>query len=82
VVERELLALPQVGPWTASSALLWGVGAPDAWPTGDVALLRAFKHALGDDGLTLKTMDPLAEPWRPHRGIAARLLWTNLFGAG
>lgn len=81
-VERELLDLPQVGPWTAVSALLWGVGAPDAWPTGDVALLRAVKAAFGDDGLTLKTMDARAEPWRPHRGLAARLLWTNLFGAG
>lgn len=81
-VERELLELPQVGPWTAISALLWGVGAPDAWPTGDVALLRAVKHAFDDDAQTLKTMDALAEPWRPHRGLAARLLWTNLFGAG
>lgn len=83
-VERELLDLPQVGPWTAISALLWGVGAPDAWPTGDVALLRAVKHAFGDDSQTqtLKTMDALAEPWRPNRGLAARLLWTNLFGAG
>jgi DNA-3-methyladenine glycosylase II len=81
-VERELLDLPQVGPWTAISALLWGVGAPDAWPTGDVALLRAVKHAFGDDGQTLKTMDALAEPWRPNRGLAARLLWANLFGAG
>ncbi len=78
-VERELLDLPQVGPWTAVSALHWGVGAPDAWPTGDVALLRAVKHAFGDDGFTLKTMDGLAEPWRPNRGIAARLLWANLF---
>jgi 3-methyladenine DNA glycosylase/8-oxoguanine DNA glycosylase len=81
-VQRELLALPQVGPWTAISTLLWGVGAPDAWPTGDVALLRAVKHAFGDDDLTLKTMDAFAESWLPHRGIAARLLWTNLFGAG
>jgi 3-methyladenine DNA glycosylase/8-oxoguanine DNA glycosylase len=23
-----------------------------------------------------------AEPWRPHRGLAARLLWTNLFDRG
>lgn len=81
-VGLELLDLPQVGPWTAVSTLLWGVGAPDAWPTGDVALLRAVRHAFGDDGLTLKTMDELAEPWRPHRGLAARLLWTNLFGVG
>lgn len=78
-VERELLDLPQVGPWTAKSALLWGVGAPDAWPSGDVALLRAVRHATGDYAITLKSMDALAEPWRPYRGNAARLLWTNLF---
>jgi 3-methyladenine DNA glycosylase/8-oxoguanine DNA glycosylase len=81
-VERELLDLPLVGPWTAKSTLLWGVGAPDAWPSGDVALLRALKHATGGDDLTLKTMDALAEGWRPHRGIAARLLWANLFDKG
>ncbi len=81
-VERELLDLPLVGPWTAKSTLLWGVGAPDAWPSGDVALLRALKHATGDESLTLRTMDALADCWRPHRGIAARLLWANLFDAG
>lgn len=80
-VERELLDLPQVGPWTAKSALLWGVGAPDAWPSGDVALLRAVRYATEDETLTLKTMDALADRWRPNRGIAARLLWTNLFSA-
>jgi DNA-3-methyladenine glycosylase II len=82
MVVQELLALPQVGPWTAVSALLWGVGAPDAWPTGDVAVLRALRHAYADDTITLKTMDHMAERWRPNRGIAARLLWTNLFGIG
>ncbi len=81
-VVEELLALPQVGPWTAVSALLWGVGTPNAWPTGDVAVLRAIRHAYADDAVTLKTMDQMAERWRPNRGIAARLLWTNLFGIG
>jgi 3-methyladenine DNA glycosylase/8-oxoguanine DNA glycosylase len=81
-VERDLLELPMVGPWTAKSTLLWGVGAPDAWPSGDVALLRAAKHAFGDQDLTLRTMDMIAEPWRPHRAIAARLLWANLFDTG
>lgn len=81
-VERELLQLPQVGPWTAVSALLWGVGSPDAWPTGDVAVLRAIRFAFQRDDVTLKTMDTVAELWRPYRGVAARLLWTNLFGIG
>lgn len=40
MIERELRKLPLVGPWTAASALLWGLGEPDAYPRGDVALLR------------------------------------------
>lgn len=77
---RCLRALPLVGRWTAESALLWGIGAPDAHPTGDVALLRAARHAYADPDLTMKELDALAERWRPFRALAARLLWTALFG--
>ncbi len=75
-----LLRLPAVGPWTANSALLWGVGAPDAHPTGDVALLRAARAAFANPDLDLKGLDHRAETWRPARGWAARLLWTGLLG--
>jgi 3-methyladenine DNA glycosylase/8-oxoguanine DNA glycosylase len=74
------MALPLVGRWTAESVVLWGIGAPDAHPTGDVALLRAARAAYGRPELTLKELDVLAEQWRPARGLAARLLWTELFG--
>ena len=77
---RALRALPLVGPWTAESALLWGLGAPDAHPTGDVALLRAARRAYSRPELTLRELDSLAERWRPARGWAARLLWTELLG--
>ncbi len=75
-----LRALPLVGRWTAESALLWGVGAPDAYPTGDVALLRAARHAYERPELTMRELDAIAEGWTPARGLAARLLWTGLFG--
>lgn len=79
-VVRALMELPLVGRWTAESAVLWGIGAPDAHPTGDIALLRAARQVYGNPDLTLKDLDRLAEAWRPGRGIAARLLWTALFG--
>lgn len=78
---RALQDLPLVGRWTAESALLWGVGAPDAYPAGDVALLRAARHVYARPALTMRELDLLAEEWRPARGLAARLLWTALFGA-
>ena len=75
-----LRELPLVGPWTATSALLWGIGAPDAFPTGDVALLRAARLAYDDAGMSMKDLDEISEAWRPWRGIATRFLWTNLLG--
>lgn len=75
-----LRELPLVGPWTAASALLWGVAAPDAFPTGDVALLRAARLAYHRPEMTMRELDSLAETWRPWRGAATRLLWANLLG--
>jgi DNA-3-methyladenine glycosylase II len=75
-----LRSLPLVGPWTAESALLWGLGAADAHPTGDVALLRAVRLAYERPDVTLKELDVLADAWKPARAWAARLLWTNLLG--
>jgi len=77
---KALMELPLVGRWTAESIVLWGVGAPNAHPTGDVALLRAARTAYNLPELTLKTLDTLAEQWQPARGLAARLLWTDFFG--
>jgi 3-methyladenine DNA glycosylase/8-oxoguanine DNA glycosylase len=75
-----LVALPGIGRWTAESTLLWGIGAADAHPTGDVALLRAARLAYRHPELTLRDLDVLAEGWRPARSLAARLLWTRLLG--
>lgn len=77
---KALRSLPLVGPWTAASALLWGIGAADAHPSGDVALLRAAKAAYDRPDMTLKDLDKLADAWRPSRAWAARALWVSLLG--
>lgn len=75
--------LPLVGPWTAASALIWGVGAEDVYPVGDAALLRAARAAYERPALSPTDLARAAEGWRPHRTWAARLLWAGLFdGAG
>jgi len=79
---KDVQQLPMVGPWTSASALLWGIGHPDAYPPGDVALLRAARFAYDEPGMTMKELNALSERWRPQRSIAARLLWTNLLGTG
>ncbi len=74
---RLLMQVHGIGPWTADIYLLTCVGHADAWPAGDLALQEAARLALALKARpTTKEMGPLAEPWRPWRGVAARLLWT------
>lgn len=79
-VRTMLRNLPLVGNWTAESALLWGIGEDDAFPTGDVALLRAARRAYQLPEMTMKEMEARANDWTGHRAWAARLLWIDLFG--
>ena len=72
-----LTALRGIGPWTAQLYLLSCLGHADAWPPGDVALEEAVRLALKlrarPDAAALAG---IAERWRPHRAVAARLLWS------
>src|SRR5580700_3944783 len=72
-----LTAVHGIGPWTADIYLLASLGHADAWPAGDLALQEAARLAFGLKARpTAKEMMPLAEPWRPWRAVAARVLWT------
>lgn len=64
-----LREIPGIGNWTAQYIAMRGLAEPDAFPVGDVGLLRA---------LSLKNSRELerrAESWRPWRAYAAMYLW-------
>lgn len=72
-----LTKLHGIGPWTADIYLLFCLGHGDAWPAGDLAIQEAMRIGLGlKSRPTVKEMQPLAEPWRPLRGVAAHLWWS------
>lgn len=76
-----LTAIRGIGPWTADIYLLTAVGYADSWPVGDVALQAAVHDLLGlDQRPGPKAMVAIAEPWRPYRAAAARLLWSHYRG--
>ncbi len=75
-VRRELTALKGIGPWTAEIYLLMVLRRPDAWPVGDLALATAAQQVKGLAARpTPAELAALAEPWRPWRAVAARVLW-------
>ena len=71
-----LTAIKGVGKWTAETFLMFCEGRLDVFPAGDVALQEAMRWA---DGAALRPREKeaylRAEAWRPHRGVAAHLLW-------
>lgn len=71
-----LTAVPGLGPWTAEVYLLFALQRPDVFPAGDIAVAGAAAHLLGLPARPgPKPLRAIAEAWRPHRALAARLLW-------
>src|SRR5579871_1520189 len=58
-----------IGPWTAQYIAMRALREPDAFPSGDLVLLRALglKNA--------KELELRSEAWRPWRAYAVMYLW-------
>jgi len=74
-MERRLLEIPGVGPWTATYIALRALGDPDAFPAGDLGLRRAA----GKLGLPTgaAALGARSGRWRPWRAYAAHYLWAH-----
>ena len=71
-----LTAIRGIGRWTAETWLMFCDGRPDLFPGGDVALQEAMRWVDRAEARPKeKQAYARAEIWRPHRGIAAHLLW-------
>ena len=70
-----LKALPGIGEWTAQYIALRQLREPDAFPHGDIALMRALADEAGVRPSPAE-LARRAEAWRPWRAYAALHLWT------
>jgi DNA-3-methyladenine glycosylase II len=71
-----LVRLKGIGRWTADIYLLMALGRPDVWPTGDIALERTVRLVKRLRAApSPERIARIAEVWRPHRSVAARMLW-------
>jgi DNA-3-methyladenine glycosylase II len=78
-IEAELVAVKGIGPWSAQIFLMFQLDRPDVLAAGDLGVRRAVERAYGLDALpSTDELTALAEPWRPYRSVACRLLWHTL----
>ncbi|POA96752.1 3-methyladenine DNA glycosylase 2 [Chromobacterium sinusclupearum] len=82
-IAERLLAVPGIGPWTVSYALLRGYGWLDGSLHGDVAVRKALGMLLGmaDKPDQQRTQDWLRD-FAPWRALVAAHLWALLQAGG
>lgn len=75
-VRATLTSFKGIGDWTADIYLMFGMGRPDVWPVGDLALQLAvqFLHEL-ETKPSAKDLLDVGEMWRPYRSSVSLLLW-------
>jgi AraC family transcriptional regulator of adaptative response / DNA-3-methyladenine glycosylase II len=92
--EAILLALPGIGPWTASYIRMRALSDPDAFLPSDVGVLDALTRlaerpapaeprarARVDRTQAARIAAELGGKWRPWRSYAVHHLWASLEGA-
>jgi len=65
-----LLEIPGIGKWTAQYIAMRALGDPDAFPSGDLGLLR------GSGLASFRELEEHAEVWRPWCAYGAIYLWS------
>jgi AraC family transcriptional regulator of adaptative response / DNA-3-methyladenine glycosylase II len=71
-IVANLKNLAGIGPWTAEYIAMRALRWPDAFPVGDLGLLKAARLK------SAKALETAAEHWRPWRAYAAMHLWETL----
>jgi DNA-3-methyladenine glycosylase II len=80
-VERALVRVRGIGPWTAHMTLIFALRRPDVWPAADLGLRKALVEVLDLPSLpSPKEAEALGDPWQPFRSYATWYLWQHLDG--
>jgi len=74
-VIARLSAVRGIGPWTAQMFLIFQLRRLDVWPVGDLGIRRGYGLGWGVPVPTERELQPLGDPYRPYRSIAAWYCW-------
>ncbi|SDM47236.1 DNA-3-methyladenine glycosylase II [Psychrobacillus sp. OK028] len=75
----ELIKYRGIGPWTAESFLLFGLGRANLFPLADIGLQNSLKILWHLDRKPMKSeITPHLASWSPYNSYAALYLWKNI----
>ncbi len=78
-VMKRLVKIRGIGPWTAESFLMFGLGRPNLFPKADMGIQNALKilHNM-DRKPTKEEMSEWATEWEPYLSYASLYLWRSI----
>lgn len=74
-ITTRLSSVRGIGPWTADMFLIFQLRRLDVWPTGDLGVRHGYGLAWGIPRPSARELQPLGEPFRPYRSVAAWYCW-------
>lgn len=78
-VIKELVKIRGIGPWTAQSYLLFGLGRRNLFPMADIGLQNAIKNLYQlDRKPTYEEMEKCSKDWHPYLSYASFYLWRSI----
>ncbi|MDX8342691.1 DNA-3-methyladenine glycosylase [Rossellomorea sp. YZS02] len=78
-VIKELTKIRGIGPWTAQSFLLFGLGRPNLFPKADIGIQNAIKKLFQmEQKPTMDELDEFSTAWHPYLSYASLYLWRSI----
>jgi DNA-3-methyladenine glycosylase II len=74
-IVARLSAVRGIGRWTAEMFLIFQLRRLDVWPVGDLGVRRGYGLAWNVAMPTARELEPLGDPYRPYRTVAAWYCW-------
>jgi DNA-3-methyladenine glycosylase II len=75
-IVEELTLVRGIGRWTAEMFLMFQLGRLDVWPVDDLGVRKGYGALFGlVPSPTARELQPLGEPLRPYRSVAAWYCW-------
>lgn len=75
---KTLTRVKGIGIWSAEMFLMFSLGRPDVFSTGDLGLQNAIKKLYGIENPSKEELSKISKKWSPYRTYACMVLWRSL----
>jgi len=77
-IRNALKQIKGIGDWTVDMYLLFGLARLDVFPVHDLALRKSMSAVYGVNVNDMRSLERIADKWKPYRSVGAWYLYQNI----